>query len=397
MTPLLLKSFTATSALGRGCAATLSNLENQRGGLAPCHFETVALDTFVGEVAGVDAARLPTDFEAFECRNNRLAWLALAADGFSEAVAASAGRHGAHRVGVFLGTSTSGILETELAYRERLQPSGALPPTFRYRGAHNTFSLGAFVQRALALTGPATVVSSACSSSAKVFASAARAIEAGLIDAAVVGGVDSLCLTTLYGFTSLQLVSAQPCRPFDLARDGISIGEAAAFALLERTPASLDAGAVLLEGHGESSDAYHMSSPHPEGRGARSAMEAALRRAGLGSADIAYINLHGTATPANDAVEGLAVAAVLGKDVPGSSTKGATGHTLGAAGALEAVICALALTHQLMPAGVNTTQVDPALPVHYLRENRRAPMRHLMSNSFGFGGSNCSLILGRAG
>jgi 3-oxoacyl-[acyl-carrier-protein] synthase-1 len=140
-----------------------------------------------------------------------------------------------------------------------------------------------------------------------------------------------------------------------------------------------------------------MSSPHPEGRGARSAMEAALRRAGLGSADIAYINLHGTATPANDAVEGLAVAAVLGKDVPGSSTKGATGHTLGAAGALEAVICALALTHQLMPAGVNTTQVDPALPVHYLRENRRAPMRHLMSNSFGFGGSNCSLILGRAG
>jgi 3-oxoacyl-[acyl-carrier-protein] synthase-1 len=222
-------------------------------------------------------------------------------------------------------------------------------------------------------------------------------MEAGLIDAALVGGVDSLCLTTLYGFHSLQLVSHLPCRPFDTARDGISIGEAAAFALLERAPDSLDADAVMLLGIGESSDAYHMSSPHPDGRGAKAAMLQALDTAGLQAADIDYINLHGTGTPSNDNAEARAVAAVLGSEVPASSTKGATGHTLGAAGALEAVICGLALQHGFMPAGLNTTAVDPSLGVRYLLENRHGKVGRVMSNSFGFGGSNCSLILGRAG
>jgi 3-oxoacyl-[acyl-carrier-protein] synthase-1 len=220
---------------------------------------------------------------------------------------------------------------------------------------------------------------------------------AGLIDAALVGGVDSLCLTTLYGFHSLQLVSPRPCRPFDQERDGISIGEAAAFALVERAPDSLDANAVMLLGIGESSDAYHMSSPHPEGKGAQVAMLQALRTAGLQAADIDYINVHGTGTPGNDNAEACAVATVLGSQVPCSSTKGATGHALGAAGALEAVICALALQHGLMPAGLNTTAVDPSLGVNYLLENRRQRISHVLSNSFGFGGSNCSLALGRAG
>jgi 3-oxoacyl-[acyl-carrier-protein] synthase-1 len=298
---------------------------------------------------------------------------------------------------VFLGTSTSGILETELAYRRRDPQSGALPADFRYRGAHNTFSLAAFTQRALQLAGPAVVISSACSSSAKVFASAQRAIEAGVIDAAVVGGVDSLCLTTLYGFHALQLTARTPCRPFDATRDGISIGEAAAFALLERPGTALHSDDVLLLGTGESSDAYHMSAPAPDGRGARAAMLQALAAARLEPSDIGYINFHGTGTPSNDAAESIAVAAVLGSEVPGSSTKGATGHALGAAGALEAVICALALRAGLMPAGVNTREVDPKLPVTYLRENRSAPLAHVMSNSFGFGGSNCCLILSRAG
>ncbi|HET7755886.1 MAG TPA: beta-ketoacyl-ACP synthase [Steroidobacteraceae bacterium] len=338
MTALALTAFTATSALGRGVDATLDALLAQRGGLAPCAFETVALDTCVGEVAGVDAAPLPRAFGAYECRNNRLALLGLRADGFSEAVAAAAARYGRARVGLWLGTSTSGILETELAYRRRDPASGALPADFSYRGAHNTFSLAAFVRAALTLEGPAVVISSACSSSAKVFASAHRAIHAGVVDAAVVGGVDSLCLTTLYGFHSLQLVAPTPCRPFDAARDGISIGEAAAFALLEPAPSSLDAGAVLLLGSGESSDAWHMSAPHPEGRGARAAMSAALEAAQLTAADIDYLNFHGTGTAGNDAAEARAVAAVLGTAVSGSSTKGATGHTLGAAGALEAVI-----------------------------------------------------------
>ena len=223
---------------------------------------------------------------------------------------------------------------------------------------------------------------------------------AGLIDAAVVGGVDSLCLTTLYGFNSLGLVSEQPCRPYDAQRNGLSIGEAAAFALLERIPQhaseNLSADAVLLLGAGESSDAYHMSSPHPEGRGARMAMQEALNMAGLQPTDIDYINLHGTATQNNDAAEGCVVSAVFGSAIPCSSTKGATGHTLGAAGGLEAVICALALQHGLLPAGLNTQQIDPSFKLSYLLHNREQPVARVLSNSFGFGGTNCSLIFGRA-
>ena len=397
MRTLALSSFTATSAIGRGVDATLASLRAQRTGLVPCAFETVELDTCVGEVPGVDDAALPHALRDFECRNNRLAWLGLAQDGFAEAVQRSAERYGRRRVGVFLGTSTSGILETEIAFRHLDPATGALPAGFLYRGAHNGFSVAAFAQRALRLSGPAVVISCACSSSAKAFASASRAIEAEVIDAAVVGGVDTLCLTTLYGFHSLQLVARTPCRPFDTARDGISIGEAAAFALLERPGAELDADAVLLLGTGESSDAYHMSAPPPDGRGARAAMLAALSSAALAPGDIGYINFHGTGTQSNDEAEARAVASVLGSGVPGSSTKGATGHTLGAAGALEAAICALGLRHDLMPAGVNTTQVDPTLPVSYLLENRRGRLSRVMSNSFGFGGSNCSLILARAG
>jgi 3-oxoacyl-[acyl-carrier-protein] synthase-1 len=238
-------------------------------------------------------------------------------------------------------------------------------------------------------------LSTACSSSAKVFAAAARQLALGTIDAAIVGGVDSLCLTTLYGFASLQLTSPDPCRPYDAARNGISIGEGAAFALLERDPAPAP-GSLLLLGTGESSDAYHMSAPHPEGLGARLAMEAALRSAGLAPADIDYINLHGTSTPANDAAEGRAVADLFGLETPCSSTKGATGHTLGAAGAVEAVICALALGDGFLPGSPGTTTPDPAIPVDFVVRGRNADLRRALTNSFGFGGSNCSLILGVA-
>ena len=300
LNPLWLSHFTATSGIGRGLPETLGALRERRGGLAPCAFDTVDLPTFVGEVAGVDAVQLPGQLAAFDCRNNRLAFLGLMQDGFADAVAAAVRKHGSQRVGIFLGTSTSGILQTELAYRRRDPTDGALPADFDYDSTHNTFSVADFARRCLGLAGPAVVVSSACSSSAKVFASARRMMAAGLIDAAVVGGVDSLCLTTLYGFNSLGLMSTQACRPFDVARDGISIGEAAAFALIERVPEHLDPDAVLLLGVGESSDAYHMSSPHPDGLGARIAMQNALATAQLDAADIDYINLHGTATPSND-------------------------------------------------------------------------------------------------
>jgi 3-oxoacyl-[acyl-carrier-protein] synthase-1 len=396
LNPLQLSHFTATSSIGSGLDQMLDALRQRRPGLAPCVFETVDLVTFTGEVPGVDSIRLPAHLADFDCRNNRLACLGFTQDGFDEALRAAITKYGAQRIGVFLGTSTSGILQTELAYRRRDPVTGALPADYIYGPTHNTFSVADFTRHYFGLTGPAVVVSSACSSSAKVFASARRMMASGLIDAAVVGGVDSLCLTTLYGFNSLGLMSGQACRPFDLQRDGISIGEAAAFALLERAPERPQAGAVLLLGTGESSDAYHMSSPHPDGLGARMAMQAALKMAGLQPADIDYINLHGTATPSNDAAECKAVRQLFGSGTPCSSTKGATGHTLGAAGGVEAVICALALRHGLLPGGLNTRQLDPALDLDYLLENREQPVAHVLSNSFGFGGTNCSLIFSRA-
>ncbi len=396
MTPFLLSHFTATSCIGRGLAAHRAALEGTASGLKRCDFETVRLDTWIGEVAGVDDARLPAALAHHDCRNNRLAMLGLEADGFADAVRAAIGRSGRRRVAVVLGTSTSGILQTELAYRRRDPATGALPDDFIYATTHNTYSVAGFTREYFGLEGPAVAVSTACSSSAKVFAAAARMIQCGLVDAAIVGGVDSLCLTTLHGFNSLELTSPRPCRPYDAGRNGISIGEGAGFALLEKPPGSLDADAILLLGAGESSDAYHMSSPHPEGLGARLAIERALADAGLTPADIDYVNLHGTATPSNDAAEGKAVAAVFGDAVPMSSTKGATGHTLGAAGAIEAVVCALALRHGFLPGSANTGQLDPAIPIDYLLATRRGDVKRALSNSFGFGGSNCSLVLGKA-
>ncbi|WP_206996677.1 beta-ketoacyl-[acyl-carrier-protein] synthase family protein [Trinickia mobilis] len=402
MNPLLFTHFTATSCLGRGLDATAQALRDRRDGLTQCDFERATLDTWIGAVDGVDDERMRAGLSDFDCRNHRLAQAGLLQDGFAEAVEAAAARHGAGRIGVFMGTSTAGILETEHAYRQRDPQTGALPAHFHYAHTHNPYSLAAFVRAFFGLRGPAMSVSSACSSGAKVFGSARRLLEAGLIDAAVVGGVDSLCLTTLYGFNSLELLSTQPCKPFDIARKGISIGEAAAFVLLERprdaaghASASHDDTIALL-GIGESSDAHHMSSPHPDGLGARLAMQEALAMAKVEASEVDYINLHGTATPSNDAAESHAVNALF-DGTPCSSTKGATGHTLGAAGALEAVIAALALRDQFVPAGVQTTHPDPALGLNYLLTSRAARLRTVLSNSFGFGGTNCALLLGRTG
>ncbi|MES2830997.1 MAG: beta-ketoacyl-[acyl-carrier-protein] synthase family protein [Pseudomonadota bacterium] len=396
MTPLLLSAFTTTTCLGRGLAPTLDALRARRSGLRRCDFDSVELDTFIGTVDGVDQVRIRQDLQPYDCRNNRLLQLTLEQDGFSDLVAAAVRRYGAERIGMFLGTSTAGILQTELAFRRRDPGTGALPADFIYRTTHNTFSASDFAHRYFSLSGPAATISSACSSSAKVFASARRMIEAGVIDAAVVGGVDSLCLTTLYGFSSLGLLSDTACRPFDAHRSGISIGEAAALVLLEKIPDKPDTNSILLLGVGESSDAHHMSSPHPEGLGAALAMQQALASAGITAQKIDYINLHGTATPTNDAAEGKAVYDLFGPGVACSSTKGATGHTLGAAGGVEAVVCALALRHGFMPGGVNTTDLDPALPLNYLRGNEEHRIDRVLSNSFGFGGTNCSLVFGKA-
>jgi len=395
MQPLVVSRFSVVNSLGPGSESTLRALRDKRSGLAPCGFETARIDTYVGRVPGLDEFRVRPDLRDYDCRNNRLAQLCLEQDGFAREIATARDRYGAGRIGVYLGTSTSGLHATELAYRHRNPKTGALPTDYRYAKTQNAYSLGDFVRRYLGLNGPGFVVSSACSSSAKVLGNAARMIAAGICDAAVVGGVDSLCLMTLYGFHSLGLTSPGPCRPYDAERDGISIGEGGGFALLEKAE-RVESGAILLLGVGESSDAYHMSTPHPEGLGARTAMQQALDSAGLRPADIDYINLHGTATKTNDASEDKAVFEVFGGQTPCSSTKGATGHLLGAAGITEAIISILAIEHGFMPGSANTRSVDPALKSNYLLENERTKVGCALSNSFGFGGSNCSLILGVA-
>ena len=395
MQALRLSHFSMVSSIGAGQAATLAALRAGTSGLRPCSFETATLPTFTGMVEGLADCGLPGAFTAFDCRNNRLAEMALCQDGFADAVTAAVARYGARRIGLFLGTSTSGILQAELAYRARDAVTGALPETFDYRRTHNIASLAGYLSERLGITGPSFVVSCACASTAKTFGNAARAIAAGLCDAAVVGGADSLCLTTLYGFHALGLNAPGPCRPFGAARDGISIGEAAGFALLEKPPANADSDTVMLLGVGESNDAYHMSSPHPEGIGARLAMERALAAAGLPPEAIDYINLHGTATPVGDAAEDIAVSTVFGRDTPCSSTKGQTGHTLGAAGIVEAIVSALAIRHGLLPGSPHTETVDPSFRSRYQIATRPARIHTVLSSSFGFGGSNCSLIFGR--
>ena len=384
---LAITASTLVNGCGVGWRAVADALRAGRSGLRRNDFAPAAeLDTWIGRVPGVEDAALPTRFGAYECRVNRLVLLALDQDGFPAAVAAARERYGAARIGVFFGTSTSGILDTELGVR-----AGRTFDRDFYVHRHSMYASVRFLRERLGLRGLATTISTACSSSAKVFPAAARAIAAGLCDAALVGGADSLALSTLHGFRSLELLSPAPCRPCDAGRSGISIGEAAGFALLERG----DDAAVSLTGSGESADAWHMSSPHPEGAGAARAMRAAIASAGLAAADIDYVNLHGTATVANDLAEDRAVSTVLPHRPLVSSTKGWTGHALGAAGITEALITAYALGQQWVPRTLQCETVDPRLSMRIATASLAAPLRHALSNSFGFGGNNCSLVLSR--
>ncbi|HSC62517.1 MAG TPA: beta-ketoacyl-[acyl-carrier-protein] synthase family protein [Caldimonas sp.] len=413
--PLRIAAYTVTSAAGVGKAALGAALRESRSALTPNDFGPTPLPTWIGRVAGLEASPLPKPLAAWDCRNNRLAWLGLNGDAFIDAVHAARERHGAERVAVVLGTSTSSIGATEDAYRH-LDADGAFPADNRNPRVHTPHSLASFVQEALDLAGPTVTVSTACSSSAKVFATAERMLRLGLVDAAVVGGVDTLCGSVLFGFNALQLVSPEPCRPFDSERSGISIGEAAGFALLERaedagsrrpalsasregtagkTVAGRSSGLYLL-GYGESSDAHHMSTPHPEGLGAERALDDALARAGIDAAAVDHINLHGTASAKNDEVEAALVARRFPATTHASSTKGVTGHTLGAAGIVEAAASLLAIEHGLRPGTVNTRVLDAACGPQVRIDAADAPVRVALSNSFGFGGNNCVLIFGDA-
>jgi len=394
--PLAVVASTLTNACGVGLQSVCSTLRSGASALRSFDIDwSPPLATWIGRVDGLESVRLPDAFRAVDTRSSRLANLCLEQDGFAAAVAAAAARHGRDRVGVFIGTTTSGMLTTELAYRRWAMSSpdiAARPALAIDASINNMHATSAFVRRRLGLAGAVQTISTACSSSAKVFAAASRFIAAGLCDAAVVGGVESLALSTLFGFRALELISQQPCRPFDAQRDGISIGEGAGFALLETDSDS----SVRLIGYGESSDAWHMSSPHPEGAGAAVAMRAALASAAIDAEDVDYINLHGTASRANDAAEDCAITDVFGRSTPVSSTKGFTGHTLGAAGITEALITVMALRDQWIPCTVGCRVVDGSLRASIARESRPHAMRRAMSNSFGFGGSNCALIFGLA-
>ncbi|HEY1182082.1 MAG TPA: beta-ketoacyl-[acyl-carrier-protein] synthase family protein [Rhodocyclaceae bacterium] len=326
-----------------------------------------------------------------DSRNNRML---LAATGQIEPELADAiARHGRARIGVVLGTSTSGISEGEAALAMRAK-SGELPGNYDY-AQQEIGAPAPFLARHLGLDGPAYTVSTACTSSAKAFVSARNLLDTGLCDAVIVGGVDTLCRLTLNGFGALESTSPALCLPLSVNRRGINIGEGAAVFLMTREPASIE-----FLGAGESSDAHHISAPHPEGLGAEAAMRAALADADLSSCDIDYLNLHATATPKNDEMESRAVARVFPGGVPVSGTKPMTGHTLGAAGATELAFCWLALQHDRLPPHVWDNQPDPALPhlqtVPAGMVFRRTQRRACMSNSFAFGGSNASLIIGDA-
>lgn len=336
---------------------------------------------------------VPERLSELDCRNNRLAMAAL--QPMREAVRETREDAGPARVGTVVGTSTSGVAAAESAIEEWLEV-GSLPNDFDYRQMEMG-GLAAFMREFLRLEGPSYTISTSCSSSAKVFASARSLLVRDLCDAVVVGGADSLCGLTLNGFHALQLVSDEPCNPMSRHRDGLNIGEGAAFFLMTREPSP-----VVLEGVGESSDAHSMNAPDPEGHGAEAAMQHALRDAGLDPKDLNYLNLHGTATPQNDAMESRAVDRLF-DDVPCSSTKPFTGHLLGAAGAVETGFCWLALQHHQAERGLPLPphrwdgERDASLPTLNLVEENHyentTGTPAVMSSSFAFGGHNCSLVL----
>ncbi|WP_213763880.1 beta-ketoacyl-[acyl-carrier-protein] synthase family protein [Caballeronia sp. dw_19] len=350
-------------------------------------------DAFAGSVIVPLDLAPPESLARYDCRNNRLLLAALAQ--IAPAVEAARERYGAHRIGVVLGTSTSGIEAAEAAFVYQAQ-AGKLPVGFDYRQVE-IGTVAPFAAAALDLHGPAFTISTACTSSAKAFVSARRLLQLHLCDAVVVGGVDSLCELTVQGFASLESTSAVRSNPMSRNRNGINVGEGAAVFLMSR-----DEGPVVLAGVGESSDAHHISAPDPHGAGGEIALRAALADAGLAPADIAYVNLHATATRKNDDMEAHLMARVFKDGVAVSGTKPLTGHQLGAAGATELGFAWLTLARDnvALPRHLWDGEVDPALPPLDLVENERylprmAGAQYVMSNSFAFGGSNVSLILGR--
>ncbi len=383
--PVAITAHTLVCAAGVGREALSQALFDGRSALT--RSDVLEAGTWWGRVQELVA--LPNEWLAWDSRATRLALRGLQADGFDAAVAAAVSRHGAARVGLALGTSASTIAVSEAAYAR-----GSFEAPQDHEALNTLHGVTHFVQQRLGLQGPALTVSTACSSSAKVFAVAERWLRLRLVDAVVVAGVDALSNSLLYGFNALGLLSASPCRPFAAERSGINHGEAAGFALLQRVEAAPHA--PRLVGWGEANDAHHMSSPHPQGLGAERALTDALARAGVTAHEIGYVNLHGTASARNDEVEAALVGRHFAAPTHASATKGVAGHTMGAAGIVESIVCLHALAHGHCPGSAHTQAADTALPAAFREVFQTAAARKdvpLAANfSFGFGGNNSVLI-----
>ena len=383
MRPIPITGFGVINALGASRSAMVDALAAGRTGLRPPEMK-LPFSTMVGAVD----APLPKLEGRLSDYDTRLARLMLQLLGQVEAeLGRLRARWAPERIGIFLGTSTAGAATTEVAYRAFAE-TGKLPDSYNFKTQHTFGAVLNVVRELTGAAGPAWVVSTACTSSAKTVATAKRMMAAGAIDAALVGGVDTLCEMTLQGFWALSALSSELCRPFSETSGGINIGEGGALLLLEREGEPVG----WVDGIGESSDAYHISAPHPEGLGARLAMERAIPD-GCTVADIDHINAHGTGTPHNDNAESKAIRELLGPDVPVISTKGYTGHTLGGAGATELALALVMMQEGWIAPSVGAVPVKADYGINVVTERSSAKLHRVLSNSFAFGGNNISVAL----
>ncbi|WP_440616154.1 beta-ketoacyl-ACP synthase [Cysteiniphilum sp. 6C5] len=389
---IYINDFAVLNALGNNKQEVAKALLANASPLTPYNKLFSGRQTYVGKVS-CQLEALPSKYQSIDCHNNRMLYKAF--QEIKPAYDLLAKTTDQHRIAVILGTSTSGILEGEQSFTHYMQ-TGEMLANFHYH-QQEFGTMAEFVAKLAEANGPCYVISTACSSSGKAFLSAKRLINSGLCDICIVGGADSLSELPINGFDALDSVTKSICQPFGHDRDGINIGEGAALFVLSKTPADL-----ALLGGGETSDAYHITSPDPEGVGAKQAMLNALKDAHLKPEDIAYVNAHGTATPKNDQMESKAIFEVFANNVLCGSTKPLTGHTLGAASATELALCALLLSEEYnpnrtLPAQVSTTEFDSALPEIQLTNEQSVWQKpYFLSNSFAFGGNNVSLIVARA-
>ncbi|HXW53667.1 MAG TPA: beta-ketoacyl synthase N-terminal-like domain-containing protein [Myxococcota bacterium] len=388
--PSFISAFTLSSAIGMGNTETVQALREERSGLSELALSPVGR-TWFGKIADQNHAAIPDELALYSNSCTRMIASALLKDDFFAKIKIAKERFGESRIACFLGTITSAICEMELLYQtfpDQWNYEPKIP--LEYHASIN--SLTQFTREFLGITGPYATISTACSSSAKVFATAHRYLAAGLCDAAVVAGVEAQCELLIYGFRALGVLSSSKCKPWDKNRDGINIGAAAGFALMTRKPTSPED--FTLRGYGETSDGYHMTSPHPEGLGVEICMRQALSSAGLKPKDIDYINSHGSATTMNDITEDGAITRVFGEGALVTSTKGYTGHTQGAAGITEAILLMLAMKEGFVPANINAVEIDSQLKCQVPLTNLTKNLRFGLTNSMGFGGNNATLIFG---